>query len=214
MLKGFTSKHEVNPMTDNYARIVRDNLEQLDWNDLDELAGRLPARPTAGGLAFRAFGHDCLLSEKGILLGGRPETGPMGILISLYALHCQPDPAATAPLRAFNELPGSQPYVGAFANRTEAALTAHVDGLIENLDRVKTAFDGAAPPPDMPGDAAVILWPLPKIALCYLLYRSDEDFPAAATCLFSANAGRFLPTDALADLGEYTSRRLVELVGG
>ena len=199
-------------MTDNYARIVRDNLEQLDWNAPDRLAARLPARLTAGGLAFRAFGHDCLLSEKRILLDGRPETGPMGILISLYALHCSPEKAATAPFKAFKELPGSQPYVGAFANRTEAALTAHVDALIENLDAARRALDGADPPPDMPGDAAVVLRPLPKIALCYLLYRSDEDFPAAATCLFGANAERFLPTDALADVGEYTSRRLVALI--
>jgi hypothetical protein len=201
-------------MADNYARIVRDNLEHLDWNDPDGLADRLLARSMPEGVFFRAFGKDCLLSENGILLDGLPETGPIGILISLHALHCGPEPAATAPFKAFKELPGSQPYVAAFASRTEAALTAHADRLIEKIDAVKAAFGGADPPVDMPGDAAVLLWPLPKIALCYLLYRSDEDFPAAATCLFGANAERFLPTDALADVGEYTSRRLVALVGG
>ena len=41
----------------------------------------------------------------------------------------------------------------------------------------------------------------------------DEDFPASVTCLYSANAHRFMPTDALADLGEYTSRRILELIG-
>jgi hypothetical protein len=201
-------------MAGNYARIVRQNLEQLDWHDRDGLRSRLPARPKAQGLAFRAFGHDCRLSEKEILLDGRREDGPVGILISLYALHCQPEPAATASFKAFKELPGSQPYAGAFANRTEAAVAAHVDDFIDNCDRIRTALDGTDAPPDMPGDAAVVLWPLPKIALCYLMYRSDEDFPAAATCLFGANAECFLPTDALADVGEYTSRRLVELVGG
>ena len=201
-------------MADNYARIVRQNLEQLDWNDHDGLVARLPARPTAGGLAFRAFGRDCLLSEKQILLDGRPETGPVGILVSLYALHCRPEPAVIFPCKAFKELPGSQPYVAAFANRTEAVLAPRVDDLMERLDAVRAAFDGADAPAPMPGDAAVVLRPLPKIALCYLLYRSDQDFPAAATCLFGANAERFLPTDALADVGEYTSRRLLELVGG
>ena len=201
-------------MSHNYARIVRGNLERLDWNDRDGLAARLPARATAGGLAFRAFARDCRLSEEGILLDGRREDGPVGILISLYALHCRPEPAATAPFKAFKELPGSQPYVAAFANRTEAVLAPRVDGLMERLDAVRAAFDGADAPAEMPGDAAVVLWPLPMIALCYLFYRSDEDFPAAATCLFGANAERFLPTDALADVGEYTSRRLVALVGG
>ncbi len=203
----------MNPMPDNYARIVRDNLERLDWNDLDGLAERLLARSRSEGIVFRAFGNECLLSENGILLDGLSETGPIGILISLYALHCAPEPAATAPFKAFKELPGSLPYAGAFASRTEAALTAHADRLIQKIDALKAAFGGADPPVDMPGDAAVVLRPLPKIVLCYLLYRGDEDFPAAATCLFGANAERFLPTDALADVGEYTSRRLVALVG-
>ncbi len=199
---------------DNYARIVRDNLARLDWVNPERIAVRLPARPVADGLSFRAFGRDCLLSERGILLDGRPEQGPVGILISLYAIHCAPEPPAAAPFKAFKELPGSLPYVGAFANRAEAVLTAYIDRLISSLDVVKKTLDGADPPADLPGDASVVLWPLPKIALCYLLYRSDADFPAAATCLFGANVEHFLPTDALADVGEYTSRRLVELIGG
>jgi hypothetical protein len=201
-------------MTDNYARIVRDNLDRLDWSDPHRLAACLPATPSADGLFFGAFGRDCRLSGKAIFLDGRPEQGPVGILISLYALHAGPEPAVIVPFKAFKELPGSQPYAGAFANRTETALAAYVDGLIENLAPLKAAFDGTDPPQPMPGDAAVLLRPLPKVALCYLFYRSDEDFPAAATCLFSANAERFLPTDALADVGEYTSRRLIELSTG
>ncbi len=197
-------------MTDNYARIVRDNLDRLDWSE-PALAERLSAGRTMDGFSFRAFGRDCLLGRGGILLDGRPEQGPVGILISLYALHCGPEPASLLPFRAFKELPDSQPYAGAFANRTEASLSAQVDRLIDRLTAIRSAFGGGDPPAGLPGDAAVLLWPLPKIALCYLLYRSDEEFPAAATCLFSANAERFLPTDALADVGEYTSRRLIEL---
>ena len=51
--------------------------------------------------------------------------------------------------------------------------------------------------------------PLPKIALCYHFYLPDEDFPANVTCLYANNADRFLPTDALADVGEYMSRALI-----
>jgi hypothetical protein len=56
-----------------------------------------------------------------------------------------------------------------------------------------------------------VVHPLPKIALCYIVYKADEDFPASVTCLFSANAHRFLPTDALADTGEYTSKKILEI---
>lgn len=43
--------------------------------------------------------------------------------------------------------------------------------------------------------------------------EADEDFPASATCLFSSNADEFLPIDGLADLGEYTSRAILGVVG-
>ncbi|MFP4308093.1 MAG: DUF3786 domain-containing protein [Desulfococcaceae bacterium] len=54
---------------------------------------------------------------------------------------------------------------------------------------------------------------MPKIALSDISHEADEDFPASATCLFSANADEFLPVDGLADLGEYTSRAILGVVG-
>ena len=45
--------------------------------------------------------------------------------------------------------------------------------------------------------------------LVFNALRPDEDFAANLTCLFAANAHRFLPTDALADVGEYTSRAMI-----
>ena len=65
----------------------------------------------------------------------------------------------------------------------------------------------------MGGDFSFVVYPLPKIALCYIFYDPDEDFPASVTCLFSNNARRFLPLDGLADVGEYTSRKILEIVG-
>ena len=62
------------------------------------------------------------------------------------------------------------------------------------------------------GDFSIIVRPLPKIMLRYIFYLADEDFPASATCLFSSNSLSFLPIDALADTGEYTSKKIIELV--
>jgi hypothetical protein len=59
---------------------------------------------------------------------------------------------------------------------------------------------------------AFVVHPLPKIALCYIFYVADDDFPASVTCLYSNNAHHFLPIDALADVGEYTSRRMLTLI--
>ena len=62
------------------------------------------------------------------------------------------------------------------------------------------------------GDFAFTLFPLPKIALCYIFYEADEDFPASVKCLFSNNANQFLPVDGLADVGEYTSKKIMDLI--
>ena len=66
--------------------------------------------------------------------------------------------------------------------------------------------------PDLGGDFSFILYPLPKIALCFIFYLPDEEFPASVTCLFSANALSFIPLDGLADVAEYTSKGIIGLI--
>lgn len=199
-------------MTDNYARIVRANLARLDPERLDRLAEWLPASRKKDGWHFDAFGRRCQLSSAGITLDGQPENGVMGILISLYALHAGPAPMALTPLKAYKEFDGSGPYAGAFVSHTETILVPHVARIMAHSSRLRKDFNGDPTPAETPGDTAFVVRPLPKIALCYILYAEDEEFPSAVTCLYSANADAFLPLDALADVGEYTSSRLIELV--
>ena len=96
----------------------------------------------------------------------------------------------------------SVPIPNKFWCRTSPPCTASGRAVAEGLQ-------GRSPQGDGPGDWALVLEPLPKIALCYHFYLPDEDFPANVTCLYANNADRFLPTDALADVGEYMSRALI-----
>jgi hypothetical protein len=57
-----------------------------------------------------------------------------------------------------------------------------------------------------------MVYPMPKIALCYIFYQADEEFPATVTCLYSNNAHLFMPVDGLADIGEYSSKRMLDLI--
>jgi hypothetical protein len=75
------------------------------------------------------------------------------------------------------------------------------------------AFHGKKGVPGTAGDFSFLLFPFPKIALGYIFYLPDEDFPPSVTCLYSANAQRFMPLDGLADVAEYTSRKIIELIG-
>jgi hypothetical protein len=60
----------------------------------------------------------------------------------------------------------------------EAKIKESVKIIIETLKGEK-APDGTG------GDFSFIVYPLPKIALCYIFYEADEDFPPSVTCLGS-----------------------------
>ncbi len=201
-------------MTDNYATLVTNNLEKLyrDYDRLPERARAMDAVLEGQTFSLPAFGHACRIQPDGIALDGAPAAGVRGVLISLYALGARDLPPQVEPLKAFREFPHSMPYVGAFASHTEGILVPHTEAIEKHQPRIRKALSGQAVPPAISGDFAFLLWPLPKIGLCYIFYRADADFPASATCLFTANAGAFMPIDGMADVGEYCSRAILGLL--
>jgi hypothetical protein len=199
-------------MPDNYAKIIEENLRLLYQMPLARLSSTLPAERDGDCFVFEAFGETCRMSPKGVFLNDRRETGVPGILISLYARHVGPSRRIVAPLKAFKELPNSMPYAGAFTTHTETPLTLQVDRIEAAQPLITRALQGAPSSHLAGGDFSFLVRPLPKISLCYIFYRADEEFPASVTCLFSNNAADFMPTDGLADVGEYTSKKILTLL--
>ena len=197
---------------DNYARLAKDNLDRLYATLPGDLQSNLPAEKNGMAFTFTAFGRSCVISPGKILLDGAEPSGVIGILLSLYALHTVPEVPVLEPLRAFKEFPDSAPYVGAFASHTELNLVPAVDQIKAKTDRIIERLDGQPAPASVSGDFAFVVRPLPKIFLCYIFYEADEDFPPSVTCLFSCNANRFMPMDGLADVGEYTSKTILDLI--
>lgn len=199
-------------MTDNYAKIVQNNLNKLYSNMPQGLAKNLPGDQDGNKFIFNAFGENCIIEPGGITLGGKEHSSVFGILISLYALNVSPDICITEPFKAFKEFSGSMPYVGAFATHTENLLVPHVDTMKINIQIITKILNGKEAPDGISGDFSFIVYPLPKIALCYIFYEADDDFPASVKCLYSNNAQQFLTVDALADVGEYCSKKILELI--
>ena len=195
-----------------YEEIIKKNLRRLYRQFPEDLAEKIPASREDDGFLFRAFGESCRITSEGIKLGDNAETGPLGIVISLYTLHIDTVSCQLTPFKAFREMPDSMPYVGAFASHTESALVNHIDRIERKADRIAHQFNGSREAYKDAGDFSFIVYPLPKIALNYIFYRADDEFPAAVTCLFSHNADAFLPTDALADTGEYTSKKILDIL--
>lgn len=199
-------------MTDNYALIVQDNLDRLYAQLPEDLADNLPGQRDGDLSVFRAFGEKCVIEPHGIKLGETEHSSVFGILISLYALNACPDICVPTPFKSFKEFPDSIPYVGAFTTHTEQVLVPHTAGIKESVSRISAALNGNTAPAGTGGDFSFVVYPLPKIALCYIFYEADDDFPASVTCLYSHNANAFMPIDGLADVGEYASRKILDLV--
>ena len=198
-------------MPDNYAKLVSNNLEKLYKNLPDDLENAIEAQKTGNDFFFRAFGKNCHISPHGIFLDKERQSGVLGILISLYALHANHESFVLEPFKAFKDMKDSMPYVSAFATHTEQILVPEVGKIKTLRDRIIEMLDGRNSPAGIPGDFSMVLRPFPKIALCYIFYEADEDFPAGVTCLYSSNASCFMPVDGLADVGEYTSVRILEI---
>jgi hypothetical protein len=196
----------------NYTQIIKKNLNRLYCQTPIDLAERLPAQKVGDGFIFQAFGESCRIGPHDIILGDAAETGPKGVILSLYALHAASASCQLTPFKAFREMPDSMPYVGAFASHAERVLFDRIDEIEQHADRIAQRLKGAQGSDNDAGDFSLIVYPLPKIALNYIFYRADDEFSASVTCLFSNNAATFLPTDALADTGEYSSKKILEVL--
>jgi hypothetical protein len=198
-------------MVTNYEKIIRENLILAFREGEMRLAQTLPARQDPGQLVFKAFGEECSLKPEGVAFSGKIDPGPKGLVVSLYAAHSNPGSASLEPFKAFKDLPGSMPYQGAFTVNSEEVLVPHVLKIREKCETLLQSFAGRLNPAGAAGDFSLLLYPLPKIALLFIFYLPDEEFPASATCLFSSNALSFIPLDGLADVAEYTAKALIAI---
>lgn len=201
-------------MATNYEKIIQENLSRAYQKGEIKLEEMLPATRDGQRLVFRAFGEECSLKPEGVTFSGKTDPGPKGLVTSLYAAHSNPEPVILEPFKAFKDLPGTMPYQGAFTVNSERVLVPHVLKIREKADLILQSFSGQIHTAGAAGDFSLLLYPLPKIALLFIFYLPDEDFPASATCLFSANAISFMPLDGLADVAEYTSKSLIALITG
>jgi len=195
-------------MTTNYEKMIHENLSGLFKKLPPDLEARLGASKSGGGFSLQAFGEPAWFDHEKVMFRGQKDVDPKGVLVSLYAMHAGRAEIQIEPYKAFKDFPGSMPYHGAFSANSERVLIPHVNKIQEKMAEIISAFDGEAVES---GDFSMRLYPFPKIAVCTIFYLADDEFPPSATCLFSANALDFMPLDGLADVAEYTSRKIIQM---
>ena len=201
-------------MSENFLQIQREYLQKVWSRQPKELEETLPAHHEGDCFRFRAFGKFCELYPQEIILGGKPLTGPEGILIALYALLVQKEEPQLHPLKSFKQFPGGMGYQGAFVTNSEKILHPYVPTIQQHQQELIDRFSGHFNSGARRCDFSFTLYPLPRAALYYIFDLPDEEFPASVTCLFPSNATNFLPVAGLADIAEYTAKKIIELVMG
>jgi hypothetical protein len=199
-------------MGQGYLRIRNEYLAKAWARSPAELAVCLPAEIDGDRLIFPAFGERCILSREEIWLAGQSAAGPVGLLVALYA-SCVPDlEIQLNPLKSFKELPHSMPYHAAFAANAEQILVPLVTKIHLHQENIVSTLSGYINQDAMSGDFSFTLLPLPRIPLYYIFHLPDDEFPASVTCLFSNNASLFMPIDGLADVAEYTGKKIISMI--
>ena len=198
-------------MSDNLLKVQLTYLKELYDQLPEDLEKSLPAIRENEVFHLKAFGESWRISPKGISIGGEMTTGPVGILIALYARNARKEAVQLNPLKSFKQIKSSMAYQSAFNVRSEISLVPYVSQIQVCKKKVIEAFDGYENE-GTSGDFSFTLYPLPKIPLYYIFYLADEEFPASVTCLFAANAESFMPVDGLADVGEFTAKKIIEIV--
>lgn len=199
-------------MPENFLEIQEEYLRKVWLRLPEELEKVLPAQRLGNCFRFRAFGDPCELYPHEIILGGQQLLGPEGILIAMYANQVINEPLQLHPLKSFKEFAQSMPYHGAFTINSEKILQPYVSAIQKHQLDLTALFSGTLNTDPPSGDFSFTLYPLPRIALYYMFYLPDEEFPSSVACLFGANATHFMPVAGLADTAEYTARKIIELI--
>lgn len=183
--------------------------EQLRRADLGEVA--LKSGATRVGpdlLRLRFLGRDYLidrLSERVVL---DPDTEPVPIAERLLILHYVVTASGAPPSGewiAFKELPDGLLYHSTFYKRTVKLLLRKFGDSPAKLTIAASKIGGA--PVEM-GDAAATVQAFPKVAVTWVLWRGDDEFPAEGSVLLDRGITDYLPTEDIVVLCQTIALKL------
>lgn len=173
-------------------------LMRIDLGSRCRMLG-LPS-PQEGGLRFRAFGLDLLLTLPSFDLvlaeSGNPAKLGDHILV-LHYLQCDRRVTPTGDLISFRDLPGGRFYWQPFLSRGIEPLTRRIGDDLGLLTRRLSRYDWA---PCEAGDLGARIHAIGRLDATLVYHRGDEEFGPAAEILFDACTRRVYSTEDVAQL--------------
>ena len=182
-------------------------LDALAQSDIDEICYRSGAKRLDDDSVILPFLRDDVI----VNIARRTVTSVNHIsaitdqLIVLHYLVTATGAPLSGKLISFQELPGGMVYHPTFCRRAIAPL---VNRFGESPGELIAAAAGFGGEPVSLGDAAIVMQALPRVALTWVLWRGDADFPPEGAVLFDSAITDYLPIEDIAVLCQSVSLKL------
>ena len=189
---------------------LRQDLLSSNPHQLAELTNTtIRAEKDVSHFEFLYWGKPVVMSNQDFLARDPESTHPLPpihqamILYYFYSSKGSPGPGKWI---SFSELADGQFYNAAFQGYTSKKLLQHFQEDYEGFE--KNNLDLCAEKVDF-GDGAFKHQILPQVAILFVYWKGDDEFPPSYKILFEDIVDYHLPTDALAILGSMLTGKLV-----
>lgn len=190
---------------DSYG-LAFDRLAQADLAEICHKSGAVLVDRDAVGLTF--LNRECRIDRRLREVVPRPDDQPVPTAEKLLILHYLITARGAPPrgeLVSFQELPEGMAYYPTFYQRAIGPLLRAYGRSPERLVAAAARLGGRA---GTQGDAEVTLRAFPRVDLTWILWRGDEEFPAAGTVLMDRGIQDYLPAEDIVVLCQRTAIRL------
>ena len=187
-----------------------EKLRKADLADVCLKSGAVPVDADSIRLCFlnREYRIDRLPGT--VTLGSEAEQVPIGerLLILHYLVTARGTPPANEQI-SFKEIPDGMMYYPTFYKRAIGPILTRFGASPANLIAAAAMFGGVDA---HQGDAAVTVQAFPKVAITWVLWRGDDEFPAEGTILVDRNIKDYLPTEDIVVLCQTIAIKLCRAV--
>lgn len=197
-----------------FEQTIRDYLDQIATMDFPILAQRLGVRVDGEDLVIPFFDAPHRVSRHRIVgpSGRRPDHST-GVILCKYLLLCPDHVPPQERWVSFKDFKDAAPFVGAYTETTEKAISRDFSGKADSLAAAATGLGGGPLETDLPYTLCLQVPCLPRVPLFVLFDDVDDEFPARCSVLFEKRAEHYLDMECLAMAGMLLASHLREATG-
>jgi hypothetical protein len=181
-------------------------LKKADLGEICLKSGAVQVNAEAVKLTFLNREYLIDRSRKSVCLSLDTEAVPIGekLLILHYLVTAKGTPPRGEAV-SFKELPEGVVYYPTFYKRAIRPLLNKYGASPGKLIEAAALIGGVSEPQ---GDSAVTIRAFPRVAVTWVLWRGDDEFPAEGTILVDRGIQDYLPTEDIAVLCQHIAIKL------